>query len=68
MRTWYKSNNNILSRTCNTKRKERLISWEKLEYDHFNSTSRFSILITLKEGPDLRPAMEVWVLVFFSLN
>ena len=50
-----------------TKRKERLISWEKLVYDHFNSTSRFSILITLKEVPDLRPAMEVWVF-FFSLS
>ena len=35
----YKSNDNILSRTYNTKRKERLINWEKLDV-HFHSTRR----------------------------
>lgn len=68
VQSWYKSNDNILSRTYNTKRKERLINWEKLDV-HFNSTSRLSILIALNEVPNLRPAIEVCFFFFsFSLN
>lgn len=68
VQSWYKLNDNILSRTYNTKRKERLINWEKLEDVHFNSTNRFSILIALNEVPNLRPAMEVCFFFFFFFS
>ena len=65
VQSWYKSNDNILSRTFNTKRKERLINWEKLKDVHFTSTSRLSILIALNEEANLRPAKEVCFFFFF---
>ena len=69
VQSWYKSNDNILSRTYNTKRKERLINWEKLKDVHFTSTSRLSILIALNEEANLRPAKEVcFFFFFFSVN
>lgn len=62
VQSWYKSN------TCPEyviQKKERLINWEKVKYNHFNSTNVFSIVIALKGMPDHgRPATPVWVFFF----